>query len=151
LAFAPKGKLLVSGCYDPILRLFKMDDLTPEVWGVLANESAPSRGISALAFSHNAKFLVATSHIGKETLGIWDASGAFLEEKSIPAAQARTVACSPTEPMVAFAGDDAEVHVWNIGGARVEKLRKLSGHPGKGIPPVVKALAFSPDGKILAS
>ena len=39
---------------------------------VLANEDAPTRGISSLAFSHDCKFLVAGSHLGKQTLRIWD-------------------------------------------------------------------------------
>jgi WD40 repeat protein len=151
LAFAPKGKILVSGCYDPILRIFKLDDVTPEVWAVLANEDTQSRGISSLAFSHDAKYLIAGSHFGKETLRVWDAAGAFLDEKTIPAALARLVASSPTEPIIAFAGDDAEIHLWNIGAAKVQKLRKLPGHAGKGFGPLVKALAFSPNGKVLAS
>jgi WD40 repeat protein len=151
LAFSPTGKMLASGCYDPVLRLWKLDDLTPEVWAVLANEKTSSRGISSLAFSHDGKYLVAGSHIGKETLRIWETAGNFLEEKAIPAALARLVACSPTAPILAFAGDDSEIHLWDLGGARVEKKSKLSGHTGKALPPLVKALAFSPNGKILAS
>jgi WD40 repeat protein len=38
-----------------------------------------------------------------------------------------------------------------VDGVRIEKLRSLSAHTGKALPPIVKALAFSPDGKILAS
>jgi WD40 repeat protein len=151
LAFSPTGKTLVSGCFDPVLRLWKLEDLTPEVWAVLANEKTPSRGISSLAFSHDGKYLIAGSHIGKETLRIWDTGSNFLEEKAIPAAMARLAACSPTAPILAFAGDDREIHLWDLGGARVEKKRKLSGHTGKALPPLVKALAFSPNGKILAS
>lgn len=151
LAFAPAGKMLVSGCYDPVLRIWKLDDLNPAVWAVLANEQTQSRGISSLAFSNSGKFLVAGSHIGKETLRVWDAGGAFLDAKAIPAALARVVACSPTEPIVAFAGDDSEIHLWKLGGERIEKVRKLPGHTGKALPPLVKALAFSPNGKVLAS
>ena len=151
VAFSPKTKVLVSGCYDPVLRLWKLDDLTPEVWAVLANEKTTSRGIASLAFSHDGKFLVAGSFIGKETLRIWDAAGKLLEAKTIPPTEARLVACSPTEPVLAFVGDEPEIHLWNLGGARIEKLRKLAGHTGKAFPPLVKAMAFSPDGKILAS
>ena len=151
VAFSPKGNLLVSGCDDPVLRLWKLDDLTPEVWAVLANEKTASRGIASLAFSHDGKFLVAGSYIGKETLRVWDAAGAFLDAKAIPPTEARLVACSPTEPILAFVGDGPEIHLWNLGGARIEKLRKLAGHTGKAFPPLVKAMAFSPDGKILAS
>jgi WD40 repeat protein len=151
VAFSPKNKMLASGCYDPVLRIWKLDDLTPEVWAVLANENTPSRGISSLAFSHDGKFLVGGSHIGRETLRIWDASGAFLDDKAPPAALARIVACSPTEPILAFAGDNGNIHLWDIGKTPIEKLRMISAHTGKNQPLIVKALAFSPDGKTLAS
>jgi WD40 repeat protein len=151
LAFSPKGNMLVSGSHDPVLRIWKFEDLTPELWAVLANEDAPARGISSLAFSNSGKFLVAGSHLGKETLRVWDAAGQFLDEKPPPATLARLVACSPTEPILAFAGDEADIHLWKIGGEKYEKLHKLSGHPGKALTPLVKALAFSPDGKLLAS
>jgi WD40 repeat protein len=150
LAFSPNGKMLASGCYDPVLRTWKLDDLTPEVSTVLANDDTPSRGISSLAFSHNGKFLVAGSHLGKETLRIWDAAGNFRDDKT-PPATARLVACSPTELILAFAGDESAIHLWKLGDARIEKLRALAGHTGKALAPLVKALAFSPDGKILAS
>ncbi len=150
VAFAPKGQMLASGCYDPVLRIWKLDDLTPEVWAILANEKTTSLGLSSLAFSHDGKYLVAGNHIGKETLRIWDAAGNILDEKTPPPAKARLVACSPAEPIFAFAGDDGDIHVWKFG-ARIEKLRTFAAHTGKNLPPIVKALAFSPDGKILAS
>ena len=68
-----------------------------------------------------------------------------------PGTKARIIACSLTEPILAFAGDEETIDLWNIGGERVEKLHKLAGHTGKAIPPIVKALAFSPSGKVLAS
>ena len=151
LAFSPTGKMLASGCYDPVLRLWKLEDLTPEVWAVLAKEKTPSRGISSLAFSHDGRYLVAGSHIGKETLRIWDAGGNLLEEKTLAPGMARLVACSQTAPILAFAGDDPEIHLWDMAGARFEKKRKLSGHTGQALSPLVKALAFAPNGKILAS
>jgi WD40 repeat protein len=151
LAFAPTGKMLTSGCDDPLLRLWKLDDLTPEVYAVLADENAGLRGIASLAFSYDGKLLVAGGLIGKETLRIWDATGQSLEAKATPPTIARLVACSPTEPLLAFAGDEPEIHLWNVGGKNIEKLSKLAGHTGKAFPPLVKAMAFSPDGKFLAS
>src|SRR5206468_4262499 len=100
----------------------KLDDLSPELWGVITKEKTPSRGLSSLAFGHDAKYLVAGSHIGKETLRVWDMTGDKLNEKAIPAAAARLIACSPTEPIIAFAGDESAIHLWNLGGDRVEKL-----------------------------
>ncbi|MBI3823276.1 MAG: WD40 repeat domain-containing protein [Planctomycetes bacterium] len=151
LAFAPKGKVLASGCSDPVLRVFKLDDLTPEAWAVVTSEKTAARGISSLAFSHDAKHLVAGCLFGKESLRIWDASGETLKAKTIPVAAARVVAFSPTEPIIAFAGDDAIIHLWKLGGDGIEKLRTLAGHPGKAFGTPVKALAFSPDGKVIAT
>ncbi len=152
VAFPPKGPGFASACAEPVLRLWKLEDLTPEVWAVITKNKAASLGISSLAFSHDGKFLVAGSMFGKETLRIWDASGATLAEKS-PDAKARLVACSPMEPTLAFAGDDGVIHLWDLGKAPIEKLRKIDAHSqdGKKLPPIVKALAFSPDGKTLAS
>jgi WD40 repeat protein len=150
LAFASKGNLLTSGCSEPVLRLWKLDDLTPEVVAVLTNEQTRARGISSLAFSHDGKLLVAASLIGRETLRTWN-TGKSLEALDVPPTIARLVACSPIEPILAFAGDEPEIHLWNMGEARIEKLRKLAGHTGKALAPLVKALAFSPNGKTLAS
>lgn len=153
VAFPPRGPGFASACAEPVLRLWKLEDLTPEVWTVITKNKAPSLGISSLAFSHDGKFLVAGSLFGKETLRIWDASGASLAEKTPPAAQAKLVACSPTEPILAFAGDDGVIHLWDLGKAPIEKLRKIDAHSqdGKKLPPIIKALAFSPDGKTLVS
>jgi WD40 repeat protein len=151
VAFSPSGKMFASGSYDPILRIWKLDDGDFEQWAALANEDAPSRGLASLAFSHNGQFLVAGSHLGKQTLRIWDAAGNFLDDMTPPDTLARVVACSPTEPMLAFAGDDAKIHLWSLGAAKIEKVRQISAHTGKAFGPLVKALAFSPNGKILAS
>ena len=150
VAFSTKGKMLASGCFDPVLRVWKLDDLTPEVWGVLQNEKTASLGLASLAFSHDGKYLVAGSHIGKESLRIWDASGAFLDEKTAPPVRARFVACSPADARFACAGDDGIVRVGTLG-PRTEMVRAIEAHAGMGPAPLVKALAFSPDGKTLAT
>lgn len=151
VAFSPNGKMFASGSYDPILRIWKLEEGDFEQWAALANEDAPSRGLASLAFSHNGQFIVAGSHLGKETLRIWDAAGNFLDDRTPRATMARIVACSPTGPILAFAGDDSAIHLWNLGGAKIEKLRQFAGHTGKTFGPLIKALAFSPNGKILAS
>jgi WD40 repeat protein len=150
VAFPPKGPGFASACADPVLRLWKLEDLTPEVWAVIAKDKAPSLGISSLAFSYDGKLLIAGSMIGNPTLRIWDASGAVLAENSPPAALAKLVACSPTLPILAFAGDDGVIHLWDLGKSPIEKLRTINAHEGKK-PPIIKALAFSPDGQTLAS
>ncbi len=151
VAYSPTGRMFASGCYDPVLRVLKFDDPNPEVWAVLANEKTASLGIASLAFSHDGKHLVAGSHIGKEALRIWEVSGNLLNEKTLNAFRARTVACSPTEAIFAFAGDDEAVQLMRIGAERVEKLHAIRAHTGKGVLPVVKAMTFAPDGRNLAT
>ncbi len=151
VAYSPTGKMFASGCFDPVLRVLKFDDANPEVWAVLANEKTPSLGIASLAFSHDGKHLVSGSHIGKESLRIWEVSGDFLNEKTLNAVRARIVSCSPTEPIFAFAGDDDVVQLMRIGADSVEKLHTIRAHSSKGVPPIVKALAFAPDGRTLAT
>src|SRR5262249_7167370 len=65
-------------------------------------------------------------------------------------AKARIVACSPAEQVFAFAGEDGNVHLWRLG-ERIEKVRSIAAHEGKSLQSIVKALAFSLDGKTLAS
>jgi WD40 repeat protein len=151
VAITPKGNMLASGSSQPILRISNLNEREPESWVDLDRDKFPAVGISSLAFSHDGKYLVAGHLIGKDSLRIWDVSGEFLDDKHIPGATARLIACSPTAPIVAFADDDGAIHVWNFGGKMVDKLHKLAGHAKKDLTPPVKALAFSADGKLLAS
>lgn len=150
LQIAPGGKMLASGSLGPVLRLWKLAGDEPEIWAALANENAPSVGVG-VSFSGDGKLLAAGSHFGKQTLRIWDVAGSFLDERTLPAAQARLVQFSPTEPILAFAGDDAVIHVWSVAGAEPKKLHALKGHKDASPPPAIKSLAFSPTGKVLAS
>ena len=143
MAFPPQGPGFASACADPVLRLWKLEDLTPEVWAVIAKDKSPSLGISSLAFSHDGKLLIAGSLIGNSTLRIWDASGGDLVEKSPPAALAKLVTCSPTQPILAFAGDDGVIHLWDLKKSPIEKLRTIDAHEGKKSP-IVKALCVQP-------
>jgi WD40 repeat protein len=151
LTVSPDGKMLASGSFGPVLRLWKMGGEEPEIWAALANETVPSLGISALSFSKGGKLLAAGNHLGKQTLRIWDVSGDVLDEREIAAARAHIVQFSPSEPILAFAGDDAVIHLWSVARTEPSKLRTLEGHQAGGPPPAIKALAFSPNGKMLAS
>jgi WD40 repeat protein len=151
LQIAAGGRWLASGSLDPVLRLWKLEGDEPEIWAALANEEAPSVGVSALSFSGGARQLAAGSHLGKHTLRIWDLSGSFLEERTLPATQARIVQFSPTEPILAFAGDDAVIQLWWVKGEEPKKLPALKGHKNSAAPPAIKVLAFSPSGEWLAS
>jgi WD40 repeat protein len=151
IVFAPNGKMLVSGCNEPVLRLWKLGDGEPEAWGVLANESVPSLGISSLAISKDSKFLAAGSFAGERTLRLWNLAGNFLEELDLPKARARLVAFAPTGNLLAFAGEEATITLWAVAKDKLQPLRTLAGHPRKGPLPAVQTMAFSPDGRRLVS
>lgn len=151
VAFGPRGRILASGCSNPVLRIRGLEDLNPEVLGVLSDDDTTARGIASLAYTHDGKYLCAGCLFGRESLRIWNTSGPEIFERPIPITQARLVACSPASPLLAFAGDGAEIHLWNVGSDKIEAVRRLPGHPGKSPFPLVTALAFSPDGKHLAS
>jgi WD40 repeat protein len=156
LVIAPGGKMLASGSLGPVLRLWKIEEGEPEIWAALANEEVPSVGVSALSFSGDGKLLAAGSHLGKQTLRIWDTAGSFLDERTIPPAQARIVQFAPAAPILAFAGDDAVIHLWSFAAAEPKELRQLKGHQDASHqdaspPPAIKSFAFAPSGDLLAS
>jgi WD40 repeat protein len=152
VAFDPAGKLFVSASHEPVLRLWKLDGDEPEAWGALANEEdAPAIGVASLAFRGDGKLLAAGCLLGKQTLRFWDPSGSYLEEKFFKAARARLVAFAPADPVLAFAGNDAAIHLWKFDGERATGLHVFEGHAAGPLPPAVKALAFAPTGARLAS
>jgi WD40 repeat protein len=152
LAISPGGKLLASGSLGPVLRLWKLDGDEPEAWAALANEeNAPAVGVSSLSFSGDGKLLAAGSHLGKQTLRVWDVGGDRVDERPMPPAHARVVQFSPNDRILAFAGDDAVINLWSLAGEQPKKLHQLKGHTDTSPPPAIKSLAFSPAGDALAS
>jgi WD40 repeat protein len=152
LQFSADGRMLASGSMDPVLRLWRFENDEPEIWAALANENnAPALGVSALSFSGDGMLLAAGSLLGKQTLRLWDRSGAFLAEKSLPAVKARIVQFSPVEPTLAFTGDDAVIRLWSVAGEEPKELKTLAGHKAEGQPPPILALAFTPEGATLFS
>jgi WD40 repeat protein len=163
LAWSPDGRLLaVSGAgKDAPIVLYDPN-------GQQVRQIAHSgNGFSALAFTHDGKYLVAAG-MGREAMRGWGyvldvqtgkEAGRIEPEKGNFAA----VVCSPTENLVAVAHQDGTIGVYELGGLApatrpstapgqgpdeigVVELHRLKGHNGW-----VRALAFSGDGKMLAS
>jgi WD40 repeat protein len=162
LAFSPDGKLLASKAYDQTSRLWDVDGAR-EVRR-LASQDSPKQGNdpeSPLAFASDGKTLVsATSTWGQlggstiRTFHIWDAAtGEEVRSFQDNTPWINAVAISPASKLLAVGigyvrGGPPRINLWDL-------------DSGKALPPIelardvamisVASLAFSPDGKTLAT
>ena len=145
VAYSPSGDLLVSACNEPVLRIWKWHNGQPEIWGILTNEETASIGISSLSFSADGKLLAAGSYAGAKSLRLWDVTESGLVERTLAKGQARLVCFSPAGRLLALdkAREGIEAVELSPGG----RTRSFAGHASS----TLRALAFSPDGKTLAS
>jgi WD40 repeat protein len=149
VVFSPTGRMLASGCSDPVARLWKLDGEELEAWAVLDEEKSERLGVSGLAFSPDGKKLAAGSFSGRRALRLWNVSGPFMEEVEMPKADARLVVFSPDNKTLAYASP-AAVHLWDVKAAKGRRRLELPSQPRSGLAGFVRALTFSPDGGLLA-
>jgi WD40 repeat protein len=108
--------------------------------------------ITSLAFARSGKLLASADEKG--TLNLWavDEEGTIEHQSRMPRLVPKgisEVAFSPTDPLLAAASYDGTVRVWDVSDPRDPSLvgEPLAHHEYQ----VVVALAFSPDGELLAS
>ncbi|MEV6182395.1 TIR domain-containing protein [Streptomyces sp. NPDC052015] len=136
IAFRPDGAVLATGCDDRKVRLW--DLAARRITAVLDGHTDR---VYAVAFAPDGSWLASAAWDGQAV--IWR-DGAVAHRLTGHTGKLWTAAAHPLRPLLATAGDDRTVRLWDPRTGRATGV--LTGHTGR-----VLAVAFSPDGSLLAS
>ncbi len=148
VAFSPDGKILASASDDKTIKLWQVETLE-EICTLLGHAHA----VKSVAFSPDGQILASGSW--DKTIKLWDIyTGKEICTIIGHQLQVNSVAFSPQGQLLASASYDRTIRLWQIEGSQREiqnrpcysLLSTLSGHAW-----AVLTVAFSPDGKILAT
>jgi WD40 repeat protein len=138
LAFSPDGRTLALGCEDTSVKLW--DVATGKVKASMSGHPSPVRNV---VFSKDGKWLAAG---GYDAVKLWDlATGK--EKANFPQNNTPLVVFSPDSKIMAFTKHTKDelvcVHLWDLAAGRPKAILEGSRF--------VRFLAFSPDGKAVAT
>jgi len=140
VAFSPDGKLLASGGFDKTIKLWDV-----QAGKELRTMKGHAAEVYVVVFSPDGKLIASGS--GDTTIKLWNVeTGRELEPLTTNFSEdVRSVVFSPNWKQIAAIGrSDSTIYLWDS--KRGRKPVALTGHSRE-----VRAIAFSPDGKLLAS
>jgi WD40 repeat protein len=160
VTFSPDGNVLASGSFDTTVKLWDV-----RTGSLIRTLRGHGDKVWQVAFSPDGKTLVSSGD--DTTIKLWDsATGALIRTLTEHNESVPTVAFSPNGKLLASGSDDASVRLWDPETGKllrkimpVETLLELLAPVVKLFGPreigghsyAVRAVAFSPDGKTLAS
>jgi WD40 repeat protein len=147
-ALSRDGSLLASGAFDKTVRLWNV-----ESGGQLAVLTGHENNVQTVAFSPDG--VLVASGGDDNSIRLWSTqSKELVASLAGHAAAVEAIAFSPKEDLFASAGADGEIRIWKPKAERVGRIGNPSYEMGGGIKTGsrrLKSLAFSPDGRMLAS
>ena len=138
VAWSPDGKLLASGSYDKMVKL----------WDVATGREVKNLqdhidAVFAVAFSPDGKYLASGSQ--DRSVKIWNvASGERLYTLSDASDGLTSIAYSPSGKQIAAAGYNKTIYIWQVDATEGHLIHSLIADEDS-----ILALAWTPDGKTL--